>query len=171
MARGEIFDVRVKGLDVIRAKIQSGRLLGPVREELIRRAGEEAKKKAVVASKPHAADKGTLGGAIFLEFADGGLVARVDIHRSVTGIAFTIEEGRRPGRRPPYRRLKAWAIAHGYAPSSGGSQVIQEMRERIRHEGTRGIHFMAQAAEEANRVIAAGIPRTERAIERAWENN
>lgn len=162
MARGRTFDVEVRGLDELRRRLESRRLLSPVRKEIIEEAGKAGKAKAIEAAKPHAADKGSLGRAVRLRVEDGGNKAIVDVAPQVAGIAFVIEEGRRPGRAPPLRVLKAWADSHGIPTPP------RELQQAIRAQGTRGIHFMRQAQEEAEKVVRGQVPAAERGVERAF---
>ena len=170
MPKGETFNVQVHGLDVLQAKLDSRRFMGPVRQELIERAADAAHKKAREAAKPHPADKGTLGRAIELHFENKGNTARISPPPQVAGLAFTIEEGRRPGGRPPYRKLKAWMISHNIIPEGKGTSAqVQALRSDIRHHGTKGVHFMQQAAELADHTMKQRIPPTERAIKTKWD--
>lgn len=169
--RQTFFDIEVTGGDKIAQALRDRTLfMAPVERRMIRAAGVAGEKTARRAAKPHAQDKGTLGRAVRLDFRDSGETAVVDIARSVVGIAQTIEEGRRPGRRPPYRAIKAWAESHGVIPvGRGNSRHVQELREKIARSGTRGVHFMREAAEVADRVIHDGIPPAETDIATLWE--
>ncbi len=166
---GVHFVVDVRGLDQLHARLQPGRLLQPTKR-FIHDLAEMAQRTAQRAAKPHPADKGTLGRAISIEFDSSGDVAKVSPARNIAGIAFTIEEGRRPGRRPPYTPIKRWLLSHGIISGARGeSRKIQFIREEIKMRGTRGVHFMAQAAEVTQRALREGIPRTEAEIHAAWE--
>ena len=163
------FDIQVIGLDALRLKLRERRLLRPTRD-FIGVLGRTAQKTAQRAAKPHPADKGTLGRALLLHMSSDGNTARVEPAQSIAGLAFTIEEGRRPGRRPPYRPIKRWLESHGFIPiARGTSKQIQAVREEIKARGTRGIHFMAQAQETVDKAMHEGIPKTEREIEALWD--
>ena len=132
--------VEVQGLEKLKAKL--GRALEPVEMGLTQLAEyirEEAKRRA----KPHAADKGTLGNVIKVSFAGKGMAlsATVAPPKSVVGIALSVEEGRRPGKPPPVKAIERWAVAHGIATNPW------LLAQLIGKKGTRGIHFMAGAAE------------------------
>jgi hypothetical protein len=163
--------VRVDGADQLRHALREKAFLWPpVRRKLIAGAGQAAHKTSQRAAKPHAADKGTLGRNILLEFEDKGLTARVFPARRITGLAVTIEEGRRPGRRPPYGGIKAWMLSHGLISGGrGDSKLIQMMRERIRQSGTRGVGYMAEGAKAAEKVLQQGVPQTEAEVRALWE--
>jgi hypothetical protein len=144
-------------------------LLRPTRD-FVQRAGKAAHTTAQRAAKPHPADKGTLGRLIVMVIEDDGKTVRVHPVRSIVGIANTIEEGRRPGRRPPYKPIKKWMISHGIiAGVRGDSKRIRAIRDDIKARGTRGVHFMAQAAEVAERALKTGVPETEKEIRAMWE--
>lgn len=156
------FAVEVHGLDVLRQKLDQHRLFGPIREEMIAKAARAGSDKAQEASKGRYGKKG-FRGRVKTHIEQDGLVARVDIEPSnIRGIALTIEEGRRPGRRPPYRKLKEWAQAAGI------STPVRQLQEDIKLHGTTGIHFMEQASKVADDTLRDRRPATEREIEAAW---
>jgi len=163
------FEVDVLGLDALRLRLREKRFLSPTRD-FLKELGRVAQKTAQRAAKPHPADKGTLGRAILLDFALDGSSARVAPAPRYAGIAFTIEEGRSPGRRPPYGPIKRWMISHGIIPEGRGtSEQVQELREEIKAHGTRGVHFMAQAEETTEKAMHEGIPKTEQEIRALWD--
>jgi hypothetical protein len=165
------FEVEIIGLDALRMKLREGRFLSPTRD-FLKELGRVAQKTAQRAAKPHPADKGTLGRAILLDFALDGSSARVAPAPAYRGIAFTIEEGRRPGRRPPHGPIKRWMISHGIIPEGRGkgiSQRVKDLREEIKLHGTRGVHFMAQAEKAVNKAMHEGIPKTEQEIKALWD--
>ena len=163
------FEVDVVGLDALRLRLRERRFLSPTRD-FLRELGRVAQKTAQRAAKPHPADKGTLGRSILLDFALDGSSARVAPAPRIAGIAFTIEEGRRPGRRPPYGPIKRWMISHGIIPAGRGtSKQVQELREEIKAHGTRGVHFMAQAEKAIDKAMHDGIPKTEQEIRALWD--
>ena len=169
-ARQRLFEVEVSGADALGEMLRSKAFLSSPTRRLIEYAGRAAWRTAQRAAKPHPADKGTIGRAIRFDILPGGMAARVDIARGVTSIALTIEEGRRPGRRPPYGPIKRWMISHGIIPEGRGtSKQIQEMREEIKAQGTRGVHFMQQAEVIANKVLEGDVPRTEQEIKALWD--
>ena len=168
-ARQRLFEVEITGAAAIIDQLRGRRFVDVPTRRLIENTGVATRKTAQRAAKPHPGDKGTLGRAIRLSFSRDGSEARVDIARSVAGIAFTIEEGRRPGRRPPHGPIKRWMISHGIISAGRGtSKQIREVREQIKLRGTRGVHFMAQALEVANEVLRRGVPQTEQEIRDLW---
>ena len=169
--RQRLFEAEVRGTNALMELLRSKRFIFNPTRRLIEGAGIAARKTAQRAAKPHPADKGTLGRAIRLEVAPSGLQATVDIARSVSGIAFTIEEGRRPGRRPPYRAIKRWMVSHGIISGTvrGEGKRVRELQEDIKLRGTRGVHFMAQARDVANTVLRQGVPKTEQEIRELWQ--
>ena len=169
MVKGKTFEVEVVGLAALQARLQPGRLLQPT-SQFIEDLGKAGQRTAQRAAKPHPADKGTLGRAIHLEISSDRKTARIAPDRSISGIAFTIEEGRKPGRRPPYKAIKQWAIAHGIVPAGkGNSAQVKALRETIKDRGTQGVHYMAQAQEATDKALHHGIPRTEKEIKAIWD--
>jgi hypothetical protein len=132
--------VQVQGMEKLQAKLKQA--LEPVEEGLAKLA-DYIRGEAKTRAKPHAADKGTLGNVIKVSFAGKGMAlsATVAPPKSVVGIALSVEEGRRPGRPPPVRAIGRWAKAHGIATKPW--LLAQDIKRR----GTKGIHFMAGAAE------------------------
>ncbi|KPJ64877.1 hypothetical protein AMK68_00135 [candidate division KD3-62 bacterium DG_56] len=153
--------VQVRGLDALHQRLQSGYLFKPVKSRLIEGAGKAAHKTAQRASKGQAG-RGTLGRQIHVDFLHRGLVARVRPTQRVAGIAFTIEYGRRPGKRPPYRALKQWA------QRAGIPTPVRALQEEIKMRGTKGVGYMKAAEEAANEVIRTGIRHTEAEIKALW---
>lgn len=161
-------DVRLSAvlLDNLRHK----RFLFAGAGDVLERVGKLARLTAQRAAKPHAADKGTLGSQIRLDLDFARLEARVAPAQAIAGLAYTIEYGRRPGRRPPYRPIRRWAEAHGIVPPGrGGSKLVYELRERIRASGTRGVGFMATAQEVAEAALGSAVPDTQRQMREMWE--
>ena len=168
-AQQKQFEVQFVGLEALRARLRDKHFLKPTRT-FLHELGRVGQKTAQRAAKPHPADKGTLGRAILLDFALDGSSARVSPAPRIAGIAFTIEEGRRPGRRPPYGPIKRWMISHGIIPAGRGtSKQVQAVREEIKAQGTRGVHFMAQAEKAVNKAMHDGIPKTEQEIKALWD--
>jgi len=159
--------VEAHGLPALHAKLRDGRLFKPT-SDFLGDLGRTGQKTAQRASKPHPADKGTLGRFVLLDIDKDK--ARVHMAGSIANVAFTIEEGRRPGRRPPYTPIKKWAIAHGIIPDAkGNSAAVKELREDIKNRGTQGIHFMLQAQETVDKALHTGIPKTEHEIKKIWD--
>ena len=165
------FEVDILGLDNVLLRLREKRFLSPTRD-FLKELGRVGQKTAQRAAKPHPADKGTLGRAILLDFALDGSSARVAPAPAYRGIAFTIEEGRRPGRRPPHGPIKRWMISHGIIPEGRGkgiSERVKEIREEIKLHGTRGVHFMARAEQAVDKAMHDGIPKTEQEIKALWD--
>lgn len=163
------FAVELKGLDQLHERLKPGRLLAPTKV-FIRQLAETAQRTAQRAAKPHSADKGTIGRQLLLEYSSDGQVARLYPNQRIANIAQTIEEGRKPGKRPPYGPIKRWAIAHGFVPNAkGNSKMVHQIREEIMHAGTRGVHFMKTAQDTTEQAMRTGIPQTENEIHAAWE--
>jgi len=161
--------VKVRGLDALREQLRSKKFMWRPTRQLIEAAAAAARKTAQRASKGKAG-KGSLGRAILVTFRDKGQTAVVDVPRRIAGIAYTIEEGRKPGRRPPYTPIKRWMIqANIISGGKGESKRIQFMRDTIRRRGTKGIHFMAAGRDAADKVIHGGIPKTASEIEALWK--
>jgi len=151
----------VQGLEKLKAKL--GRALEPVEEGLAKLA-EYIRGEAKTRAKPHAADKGTLGNVIKVSFAGKGMAlsATVAPPKSVVGIALSVEEGRRPGKPPPVKAIKRWAVAHGIVTNPW--LLAQDIKRR----GTRGIHFMAGAAEAGEKKAHELCKTAAAAIERKF---
>jgi len=161
--------VKVEGMDLFRQRLDSRRLLRPTRD-YIEQVGKAAHRTAQRAAKPHAADKGTLGRYITVEISDGGKTATVAPIRRIVGVAQTIEEGRRPGRRPPYTPIKRWMLSHGLISGAPGeSNLVRVMQGRIKSVGTKGVYFMRTASEAAEKALKDGLPETEEQIRKLWD--
>ena len=154
------FEVEVRGLDVLRAKLSQGRIFGPVKEEIIKRAAKEGQETAEEESKGRFGTKG-FKGRMATTFEQDGLIARVQPHGNVRGIAGVVEVGRRPGKAPPLRALKSWAARAGITD-------IRDLQARIRAGGTRGVGFMEAGSKAADKAINSGVPRAEREIKGQW---
>lgn len=165
---GQTFGVEVHGLQALQAKLRDGRLLKPTKE-FIEDLGKTARKTAQHESLGRGGKKG-FGKFIFLDIEQGGNLARVSVKGSVAGIANTVEEGRRPGRRPPYTPIKKWAIAAGIVPDAkGNSAAVKQLRENIKDRGTEGVHFMRKAQEVTDDALRHGVPKTENEIRKLWD--
>ena len=174
--------VQVRGLDALHQRLKPGMLFRPVTKEIIEAAARAAHLTARRAAKGRAG-KGSLGRAITMEYERtwklqdsaatgprGPFAAIIYPHRSISGIASTIEYGRRSGRRPPYGPIKRWLIAANIIPAGKGtSKRIREVQEQIRLCGTKGIGYMKAAEDVANKVIRGNLPRTEAEIKALWE--
>ncbi len=164
-----LFEVDIRGATAILDKLRGRRFVDDPTRRMVLNAGIAARKTAQRAAKPHPSDKGTLGRAIRLSLSKDGSEVLIDFPRRVSGIAYTIEEGRRPGRRPPYGPIKRWLISHGIIPAGRGtSKQVRAVREEIRLRGTRGVHFMQQATDVAEEVLRRGVPQTEQEIRDLW---
>lgn len=167
--RGQVIQVKVEGLDLLRRKLDAGNLLTPTRE-IVAGAGKQALQTAQKAARPHPADKGTLARMIHSDSQDGGKTVVVAPETKIRGLAATIEEGRAPGKRPPYGSIKKWMLSHGIIQGvRGDSKYVRAMRERIATVGTKGVGFMAAGAEAADRALKHGIPQAEDEIRKAWD--
>jgi hypothetical protein len=153
--------VEMQGLEKLRIKL--GRALEPV-EEGLGKLADYVRGEAKTRAKPHAADKGTLGNVIKVSFAGKGMAlsATVAPPKSVVGIALSVEEGRRPGKPPPVKAIKRWAVAHGYI------QNYYLLAQKIGKQGTRGIHFMAGAAEAGEKKAHELCKSAALKIEQNW---
>jgi hypothetical protein len=132
--------VQLVGAEKLQAKL--GRVLEPIEQGLAQLAEyvrQEAKRRA----KPHSWNKGTLGNAVKVSFAGKGMAlsATVAPPKATMGIAYTIEEGRRPGKPPSVKAIGRWAKAGGITTKPW------LLAQYIKKHGTKGIHFMAGAAE------------------------
>lgn len=134
--------------------------LTPVKKDLIEPATKAAKKEMDAKSKGQFGKKG-FGRRTRITLEQGGMVGRVAIDNQVSGIAATVDAGRRPGRRPPYKPIKAWAAGNISTP-------VRELQENIKLHGTVGLHFMADAQKVAQDILRHGVAPTERALERQW---
>lgn len=175
----------VSGMDRLQLKLK--RALEPVERgvaELAEFVKQEAKRRA----KPHAADKGSLGNVVKVSFAGEGakLSAAVDLPRSIYWLGTTVEEGRSPGKAPPVAAIGRWAERHGYLSETDieATASIRQMSKgflaghvsrtawklamEIKKHGTKGIHFMAGAAEAGRREAPRFLAKAAQAIERGF---
>lgn len=155
------FDVEVRNLDVIKRKLDAGNIFTPVKHLMIEEAAKAGKKTMDEESKGQFGKKG-FGRRTHITLEQGGMVGRVAIDKQVSGIAATVDQGRRAGRRPPYKPIKAWAQAAGI------STPIRELQEAIKAGGTGGVFFMRDAAQVADDTLRARVAPTERAVEAQW---
>lgn len=155
------FAVEIKGWDVIKRKLDAGNIFTPVKHLMIEEAAKAGKKTMDEESKGQFGKKG-FGRRTRITLEQGGMVGRVAIDKQVSGIAATVDQGRRAGRRPPYKPIKAWAQAAGI------STPIRELQEAIKVGGTGGVFFMQEAQQVAQDTLAHGVAPTERALEHQW---
>lgn len=135
--------------------------LTPVKKDLIEPAAKAGKKEADEKSKGRYGRKG-LGRRTHIRFEQDGMLARVAVDSQISGIAWAMEEGRRPGRRPPYRPIKAWKEATPI------TMTVRELQESIKVHGTQGLHYMRDAAQVADDTLRGRVAPTERALEHQW---
>ena len=165
----QVIQVKVEGMDLLRRKLEAGNLLKPTRE-IVAAAGKEGLETARKAAKPHPGDKGTLARMIESDTQDGGKTVVVAPQSKIRGIATTIEEGRKPGKRPPYGSIKKWMLSHGIISGARGeSKLVAMMRDRIRSQGTAGVFFMKKGAEAAERCMKGDVPKAEGEVRKAWD--
>jgi hypothetical protein len=152
--------VEVEGVQRLTRKLEH--VLDPLQPELVVLVrGIEAKAREF--AKPHAVDKGTLGYTVKSEIAPQGR-ALYELARVYTrsGIAQTVEEGRRPGKPPPVKAIARWAVLHGV--STKAWHLVQDIRQR----GTRGVFFMSRAAEWGEREVERTMRNIALEIRRRW---
>lgn len=160
--------VTVQGADELRIKL--GRTLQPVEKaiaELAAYVNTEAKRRA----KPHAADKGTLGNVIATSLSGGGANIKAEVYvpyeSHVQGIAWSIEEGRPPDKRPSLARIAVWAFRHGYLANDDLAGVYR-LAQRIKSQGTKGVYFMRDAAEAGTKKAQETMANLKIQIEEMW---
>lgn len=153
--------VTVQGEEKLRLKL--GRVLEPI-EKALAILAEYVHQKARIYAKPHPVDKGTLGNVIKVSFAGSGVAISAKVYepRSVVGIALQVEEGRRPGKPPPVKAIKRWAVAHGIVTN------YFLLARLIGKQGTKGIQFMARAAEDGERKAPEILKSAALKIEQNW---
>lgn len=158
----EALTVNVKGLDALILKL--GHVTDPVKG-MVEEAGRYGWAQLKVFAKPHPGDKGTIGNASKFEFGGVGLAiqARISPLPSMKGIARVIEEGRKPGKGPPFKAIEKWGLAHGMAPKTGW-----KLRSAIKTRGTKGVHMFAQAAEATSKHFPGLLKKAAATIEKAW---
>lgn len=150
--------VELRGLEELKGRLDGLKL--PIRQMMddIVRVGHETAKRG---AKPHPADKGTLAATVKFELAAGAIPLHARVF-SKSGIAFTVEEGRRPGKQPPVAAMERWLRSHGISATAW--RVVQEIKRR----GTRGVHFMQQAKDAMEQRIPELIRKTEAVIRGRW---
>jgi len=160
--------VTVIGGEAIAAQLrQVPDMLRPLYEDAAKFGREEMAKLA----KPHDADKGTLAEAVTYELSGAGvaLQARVGIigrghgmRSSLGGLAPTVNYGRRPGRPPSIKRIRAWLKSHGFQANPRAVQMA------IAARGTKGVLFLEGAWEALGEKLPELIRQMERELEAKW---
>jgi hypothetical protein len=156
------FDVELRGMDVLRQRLDTRRILGPVKEEMIDESSKKGLETAIREFKGRAGTGG-IARTVRRALEQDGLIARIDVPSAVARKALSIEEGRPPGKNVPYTPLTAWA---GRAGMQTDRQSIRELRARIKGSGTPGLHAMEKAKDVAEHTLHSRQPQTERRIER-----
>lgn len=151
-------DVEIRGLERLRRKLEE---VPQAARELMERATRFAHEEAQRRAKPHAADKGTLAATVKFAIAPGPIPLHARVF-TASGIAETVESGRRAGQRPPVASIGRWAASHGIATNPW--MLAKEIGQR----GTRGVKFMAGAVEATQKRMGDFIRETERAIRQRW---
>jgi hypothetical protein len=163
--------VEVKGLDKVLAKL--GNIEKPIRP-LMEGAAKYALGQAQVFAKPHLADKGTLAKGLKFELAPGPvpLHARVFPMPAIVGIANVVEAGRHAGKMPPYQSLMPFVQSHGVriGTATGAKEIAFLMAMGIKQKGTKGIRFMAKAAEATEKKLADLVKGAAADIEKMWRS-
>jgi hypothetical protein len=161
--------VEIKGLDKLMAKL--GNVEKPIRP-LLEKAAKFALAQAQVFAKPHPADKGTLAKGLKFELAAGAVTlhARVFPVAAIVGIANVVEEGRKPGKQPPYQALVPFVQSHGVTmgPATGEKAIAYLMAVGIKHKGTKGVRFMAKAADATDKKLPGLVAETVKEMEKDW---
>lgn len=138
---------------------------------LFEEAAKFGRKEMAERAKPHAADKGTLAEAVTSELTTGGgaLQARVGIigrgagaRSSLGGLAATVNYGRRPGRPPSIKKIRAWLKSHGFQASP------RAVQRAIAARGTKGVFFLEGAQKALLEKLPELIREAEREIEAKW---
>ncbi len=161
------FSVSVRGHKKIAREL--GEVMDPVRDgvkDLIEFMEEEAEGFA----KPHPGDTGKLAQAVKSELAPPGrppggkvFLATGRGSGSASGLARTIEEGRRPGgKMPPVRGVKRWMRGHGMRGNP--FRLARAMQQK----GTEGVKFMERAAEKGEKEARRILKDVAAEIERKW---
>lgn len=143
--------VQVQGVEELAARLERAGRFVPV-QQLVEEAGRVAQERARTYARPHPVDKGTLAEGITLDVRS--LEAVVAPVRRVAGIARTVEEGRRPGQRPPKATIGRWAQAHGI----GTDPWV--LATDIARRGTRGLHMFERAARDAEELLRRRLDDT-----------
>lgn len=148
----------ITGTEQLEARLRRMGKLDAVKD-LVHDAARLGHERVQEYARPHPVDTGGLAQGITVQFRE--LEALVTPGRRVVGIAYTVEEGRRPGRRPPKAAIARWATRHGI----GTPPWV--LATRIAKEGTRGVHMFERAAKDVERYIAghleqAGVRLVER---------
>lgn len=150
--------VEVKGIERLTRKLDEvPRAVRGIMERATKYGREEAARRA----KPHPADTGGLGRTVKFMVDPGPVPLHARIY-TVSGIAPTVEEGRKPGKPPPVAAIGRWARAHGIAVNPW------LLARQIRARGTRGIKFMSGAAEETQKKMGEFMREAVREIEGRW---
>jgi len=162
MTREMVIEIDKRDLKTIRRALDravpaAGAAIG----EIVEAVATEARERA----QPHAADKGDLAATIKTDLSAGAFPLGGKVF-TTTPIARTVEEGRAAGKPPPYARIAKWMAAHGF------TEPVALVVQRIRRSGTKGVKFMAGAAEHVRKNQAPEILRdAAREIERQWRRS
>lgn len=129
-----------------------------------KRAAAKAEDAARRAAKPHSEDRGTIANAIKTNLAPAGLPLGAVVV-ATNAISRKVEEGRPAGKAPPMKALKAWAKKHGWTGN------LRNLQAHIRTHGTKGLFFMREGAEAAEKELPQILGFTAGEIERNWVRN
>jgi len=139
------------------------KLKGPIRpwvKGFILRGRNTARKK----SHPHPGDTEMLANAIGSRVSPGEMPESARIFTNLPE-AVRIDQGRLPGgRRLSGFAVKEWAARHGI-PKSQGWILAKQFQTR----GTKGVHFMEQAAEHLVEILPEELAKATREIEGAFQ--
>lgn len=155
------FVVEVEGVESLVRKLERvPTAVRPMLEEAAKFAHGKAKEYA----KPHPVDKGTIADKVKFKIAPGAvpLEAFVFPAKQVMGIALTLEEGRRPGKRPPAATIERWARRHGIAENGW------VLAQRIAQRGTKGVKMFERAALDTERELPKIVGKAAEKIEREF---
>lgn len=146
--------------------------LAPPKKHVIAYAATQGRETAERESKGRHGTKG-FRGRMETTFEQDDLVARIRPQRAIAGIAFTVSQGRRPGRGISLKAFAPWAGRAGIQVyrTEGRRRYTAEyvnIRELIKARGTTPVPYMEHGEEAANKAIRDGIPKAEREMERDW---
>jgi len=155
--------VEIEGLDKLVKKL--GHVTDPM-GDLVKEAGEFAKKKVREYAKPHPVDKGTLAAGMGMELTGKGVAMRALISpaHAIWGIAQTVEEGRRAGKPPPIKSIERWGVAHGFINKGEGYKLQIE----IAAHGTKGVKMFERAAKDTDKALPKMVEESKKRVEAAW---
>lgn len=144
----------VDGIERLRNKLRSPRLIAKPLSALLNRSAEIAEREARTRAY---ADRGLLARSISARVEPLGATISSTLSRAT-------ETGRKPGQQqPPSTALAGWAQRHGFT----GSLFV--LARAIARRGIRGRFFMQRALQKTQGAMPTLLRRMGEDVRREWE--